>query len=84
MKQSKPGSSLIALAVMTTTKNPSVSLTSLSMGWAGLRVCFVSSEPDESGQIFLTMPQKLHRQKGLTFLLVQLPSPRNSCCRGTS
>jgi hypothetical protein len=30
--------------------------------FAGL---FTSSEPDESGQIFLTMPQKLHRQKGL-------------------
>ncbi|KAI2509845.1 hypothetical protein MHU86_4556 [Fragilaria crotonensis] len=28
--------------------------------FAGL---FTSSEPDESGQIFLTMPQKLHRQR---------------------
>jgi hypothetical protein len=49
--------------------------------FAGL---FTSSEPDKSGgQIFLTMPQKLHRQKGLQFLLAQLPSQRTSCNRGT-
>jgi hypothetical protein len=53
------------------------------MGWAGLRVCFTSSEPHESGQIFLTMPQKLQRQKGLhifvgaTFITKHLLLQRN-------
>ncbi|KAI2500252.1 hypothetical protein MHU86_14202 [Fragilaria crotonensis] len=32
-------------------------------------VLFTSSEPDKSGQIFLTMPQKLQRQKGLHIIV---------------